>query len=938
MYRELNKNNHSQPETVRGSVFIEFILVLPLLIVTILMLFDLGQRQYYRTLFSAAAERATSYAAVAPNMEHVDLQSMNSEQVIIETKQRALSLLQSAGIPVHLGAWEGGENYKDHGNGSPPSWAWLNNINIILPEDPDDTKSLSDMLSTEPIILELEGFYARTFTGLGPARFLVRRATYRELSQTTSNPLSADAERPCPGAIDSRYGFSNGECYCKLDGTGLTDTGGDCNCAEVKQHYNATSGKCECPGAPTNAIIDSTTCDVTCVDRWVNLDGEPGCESCPEPYTQSDPLTGTCGCSSSQRDACLAIPGQFDSSICECTNCPGSEGNESRFVTDGSCGCKPAAELCDDGRMTVSPTTGCSCVCPNNFFDLVGESGSQTCECNVDRLIETCGEAQFVDVNTCACTNCDRSGELRSEGDPKVCLCAPCIGGTFKSGNDSTTKCAECISCDDSRFQGDFVANPDENGPPCVCPLTCDGENVYLDSENNGAAGGRCECLSCEGQEVVNEQNTGCYCDKATLFNECVGTPGSDSQREFDPVTACDCGAPCPKDFVVNTGTGRCECPQSKVDSTECPEGSTFSTAVCRCVGNCDTGDSSDDYDPDDPSSCHCDHEAKRAECHAAGMPYSEGSCSCAGNCWDLDSKYPHWDPATSRCYCNKDKYIQDNALDCEGKVWSQDSCACGTASCTGSTPDYDGDELQCVCNKSEKEGACKIDELTWDANRCDCGAPCPDGDFDYNESTMKCVCPAARKTSCIEAGQEFKAENCTCGGNCIDQDGKNAVGSDGKCYCDRTKNAQLCSELDPPQAIGSNCGCGGSCGGATPDLVDGSCTCNRTWSNGRGDGTACDADQYFDSAACACKFCGDHATPGSNANRDCVCTSVDCPPGMEAYPADGISCECACPPGTITLSEGFSPGNRCMPVTEDCQAVGDCYWNGSEWIPTGTE
>jgi hypothetical protein len=929
----------------RAGVIMEFILVLPILLVAVLMLFDLGLRQYYRTVFGAAAERAVSYAAVAPHLESVDIDNLASEAVIIEIQERALELLTTSGVPVHLGAWVGGENYRDENNGSPPDWAWVNDIQVILPEDPDGNKTLSEMLISEPIIFELEGFYARTFTGLGPARFALRRATFREQSQTPSNPLAADAERPCPGAIDNRYGFSNGECYCRLDGSGLTDEAGGCECAEQKQTYDETLGKCLCPGAPVNTEMDPDTCDVTCIDEWEDKDGDGSCEHCPEPYTQADPLSGTCSCSESERDACYSIPGTFDPETCECQPCPGSSGNEDRFVTDGSCGCKPAGELCSDDRMSVQPGDGCSCTCPNEFFDLTGDEGSETCECDTARLAEICEDGEYTNTDSCTCTNCEQSGANRDAEDPKTCLCSPCEGGTFKAGEDLATECAECITCDSERFEGEFEANPgydpEVGGNPCVCNLTCEGEDEFLDSENEGAAGGRCECRSCEGQADANEDNDGCFCDKATLYNECVTLLGPDGQLEFDPNTSvCDCGAPCPADFVVNVDTGVCECPQSKVDGTTCPDGETFSDSVCRCIAICDGDRDTDDYDPNDPSSCSCDADAVRQGCHDNNMPFNAASCACDGNCSDINSGLPHWDETNNTCFCDKAKYIDENALDCNGKVFNQDSCSCGTASCTGATPDYSPDGHECVCDMASKEESCRTADppLEWDVAICDCGSPCSESEPDYDSDAMTCSCSLARKDACIDTGFAWDNTNCTCGGNCEEESGANDVNDNGECYCNRNKNIEACEDLDPPQATGSDCGCGGICGGATPDLVDGNCTCDRNWANGDGDGASCEEDQYFNPDECLCKSCGENATPGSNANRDCVCTNIDCPPGMDAYPDTATECECSCPSGHVELPEGFSPDNRCMPQTEECQQIGDCFWNGTEWVPTGTE
>lgn len=748
-----------------GNIFVEMLIVIPVLLALTVAAFDFGREQHHENLVETAAEKAISYAAVVPLLEDIDTTNATPDQIILDIQAKATDFFDSVDIPIHIGAFEGGENWNENANnGAAPANQFINKIEVILPEDPSGEKTLAELLSEEPVIFEIESFVAKTLSGSGYSRKVVRRAAYRENSNNRTNSEDFESDAPCAGSLDSRFGFdeATGTCYCREGATGLIANGGECECGTPGQEYNEETGVCECPVAGENASHVPSSCEVQCNPGWLDSDGDGDCETCPPPRVTSGGVTGTagaCECALVDKTSCEATGGTFDNVNCVCDHCSaygGTGAPDEFFLDDGSCRCQSATSACPALGMVIEQHNGCRCSCPPNQNFVNGQ-----CECDRAALINFCNSQgrpvhHLDSVCGCATYNCTGREELNDEGQ---CYCPDHVRGSCRP--------------------------------------------------NEGFSASRCTCLPvCDGSTNVND----CSCP-ASVRDSCTqaGTPFN--------ATFCRCEDSCadvnPALPHYNTSTNFCECNKARYiqeNPGACGGNKAWSQSACACVENTCMA-----MVPDVDQStyeCYCDEPSRRQACYDQGKTFNSHLCACDKDC-SLWSSTPHLDAANNQCYCDAD--INRQECNEQGKVPQFGSCGCAET-CDGNTPDLTADGLNCYCDRTPRVAACYSQGLSFDSATCDCGESCPANLTLSSDGT--CVCDIDALTStCTAQSKPVDASQCTCGASC--SNGSVFDATSGECEC---TNPPTCTGNQVRH--GSNCFCS-DC--PTNRINDGNnnCVCN---------------------------------------------------------------------------------------------------------------
>ncbi len=931
-----------------AATMLEFVLIVPVLLLMILFFFDIGRAYYHKNTYAAAAQTALNYAAVIPNLEDVDLSKLDESELIEEIKQRAVSYLEGLGMEYKPGVWSSDALEGEASPDSAPAWAWINAVNVELPA-PGEGESLKDALAERTIKIEVEAFLMNVTPFMGPKRLLVEAIGYRELSQTPTDPKDYDCETepggcPCPNESNPNLRFSGGKCACRQDVPGLDpDT---CACSIADQNYNAETDSCVCPPPPDNSVLlDSPdSCIYACNPNWGSGGGNgdgTDCSTCSPPF--KDLGDGKCDCEHTQAE-CNATGGTFNSETCECKPC-GADG--SNYDTSGnSCECKDSNSTGECGENQIrDPNDNCACKCANENLVMVDDK----CVCNVNTV--ECGSGDpgnewtyTIDPETCTCIDCPPGQQSDPAGDRGTCGCPECPEGEFRWGSGSISDvCAPCQSCSDwegydssgSPVPGAWQPNP-AGGPsaPCKCDLECQ-ENEYLRD---------CSCVKCTGGFEVDASGSGCTCPPERK-TECVA-----AMEIFDPVT-CTCGSTCNPTSALpdyDPVNATCSCDSATRIAGCVAQGLAFDAANCKCGAPCLPLTGTPDLNST-TGQCTCDVATRKAECDSEGKEWKAATCSCGNKCGsDFNLS------AAGVCECNVSSHPAQAARKAQcladGYTWDNANCRCGSrCGDNPATPDLSADGSSCQCRKTPaRVAACALTGRPFDTSTCACGVAC-EGFMVLNPIQGACQCGSALKPYCASLGKKINTDNgkCECGQECAPNSAFPDVSSNGKsCICDpnnkdrkantrqecfdqgrpwincacgaacsggtpnlntstgacecniTTLKASCTAQGKPILASGGKCECGPACSGSTPDVsTGGACVCNRSWANADGKGNSCPAGQEFNAATCSCQPCSSGRVWNPTTH---VCDCSECPPTQVRT---GSSCACACPSGTSQSS-----------------------------------
>ncbi len=863
-------------ERAHGATMVQFVLVIPVVLLTIFSLIEIATYLVARGMAESAAQQALSQAAIMPGLEDADaagLQAAETELTQVVRKQTTTAFLK---------------DYIDKAGESCSALGCVRSVDVEFQENPDLT--LEQNLVNNPITISVESEYrpltSFLFPGVGGFTIATEVKGYREPRFNSSLPLAADCNGivggpnencPCPSDLGNSMLFvgDDGQCDCQ-PGLRKVDNGDgsfSCECPGDRMQWDPNNKSCECILCPSNSASAPDSCACHCNAGFEQGEGDDENCYCKEPRIQDG---AQCNCppdpscpegSSPKGPNCECDCDDPEAEMCggECVTCP-----DGLFVlNDCSCGvCESDEVACGNSDPVADCYSGSPCTNGTVKYD---DSGNcSICECQEgfvecsEGCVQECDNCtgEVMNFSTCTCEAGSSGHELCGAGDSQICLEDPCPD--FASRANSTWDEESCTCKCDPGFDP-FVGQDgltrckeacpvgqkfDENGN-CICEdLTCPSkqETVKIgnqcvcacnptDTLNCQIAGGdmdtdTCECTCPDG---------GQYCDSGSAA-ACVPVTCSDPRKEPD---LNECGCVCKSEFprecgekcYANCPTGQTfECSNGTADC-KCPSGETKCTKDGLCYPKCQSGKKLSE----DTCQCDCINECK-------GGTLDPGTCGCTCPSGFADCK----DTCTEQCP-NGQRF--DDACGCECKP-DHSPCDDGTCkSCPDNKPILNSASCECECDPSiECTGGKKKDD--------DCN----------------CVCPLGT-TPCMKGGVETCIPNCEADGF-LPNPNLNCECS--ACEPDETECKGSCVPAECPipgqERNPETCTC--HCPENKPNECKGACYAD------------CPGEQVRNSNSCKCECPG---TDGKTERCKDGCFEP-CPEGFTRQGSE--TCECSCPVG----------------------------------------
>ncbi len=513
-------------ENEQGATLLEFAIVIPLLLFTVLALFDFVRYLTIQGILNSAANRAVSLASVIEDLD-TDCRRLPPAQRVncgtrrLDAIEKVLKVAQDLPLETMLGTDVSSDRAYLISEADPNRAA----IEFIISEDKNLTaklqygtdapsariinfdadepnvQALSDILQNEPVEVRIRARVDTFFPFLGELNVEGHAAGFREPRFLTSFPARLD----CRGRPVGPGGETPVDCPCSTDPdnpTLLDDGSGSCICDPGIFDTVEEDGviRCICKAGDTFDIDEGGNCfcpyttaeELGCAAGQIFDADACRCDDCPGQNTSTDGIACSCPVSSAAEAGCG--PEQiFDAEECDCVGCP----FEQVANADGrACEC-PFANASEAGCTGTEVFDSENCKCNPCPYEQVADSTGEVCECPPDFLSNNeCGPGDRVDVDQCRCRDCP--GEQTGTPDGTSCECTLTVADCNPDQRLDIGKC-RCRDC-----PGESEASGD--GTSCVCEL--DPNTCFDNGEEFRASA--CECRPCPGAQVLLGSSCGC--------------------------------------------------------------------------------------------------------------------------------------------------------------------------------------------------------------------------------------------------------------------------------------------------------------------------------------------------------------------------------------------------------------------------------------------
>lgn len=558
--RLVRANNEAEQ---RGATLLEFVIVFPILMLTVLALFDFVRYLTIQGILNSAANRAVSLASVVEDLD-TDCNRLPADQRVNcgHRREVAIRKVLDAARELPLATMVGTDTQNDAAYLISPSVDGGNDpvrepaVEFVLSRGEDlrayisdgvndasssqltfnsenpTNQALSDILENIPLEVRLRARMHTFLPMFGEFEVQGHAAGFREPRFLTSFPARIDcngnpigpgdpppATCPCSSDPNNPELVQGGSgCICNAS-AGLVgmDIDGVFTCVcEDPDLVSDGNGNCVCPfsnaqdaGCSASQVYDADTCS---------------CNDCPELQTSPDGTACACPFATAEEAGCDQDQ-SFNPNSCRCEDCPYlQEADDSGFGCE--CPFTSAEEAnCRDGQI-FNPV---NCTCNNCPNEQVANDDRTGCECPADFLTNNnCSAGERVDVNRCRCLDCP--GNQTATPDGLSCEC------TLDSCPDEQvldTRNCRCYSCPNNREIVDGR-----------CECTLDPNTCYAQGE--GFSTRRCDCFPCPGNQVLN----GNVCECPAF--QCLGGTADNYQ--------CSCTCPSGEVLVNGVACGPAEC------------------------------------------------------------------------------------------------------------------------------------------------------------------------------------------------------------------------------------------------------------------------------------------------------------------------------------------------------------------------------------------
>ena len=482
-----SRRNGSPCEGCRGSTFVEFALVFPLLIVLTLALIDFSRCISVRATLDSAANRAVSLASVIQDLDTDCRYVPPADQSTCGTKRQIAIqavLNEARRLPTSTNISATSANsplFLLEGTDTTPAielrlddttmrgyYTRGDSQQAVLTFDPKlpAGPSLQEVLQRIPLEVTVRA-------GIRPYLWMLSEFTiaghavgYRERRNVPAFPARLD----CQATEVPAGGTTTNSCPCAsdpLDPAKISIDGSPCTCRAGLVYQEGPDGTFHC-NCPTGTFLQ--------------VDGKGSCTQCPY-------VSGV--------DAGCAITQFFDTAKCQCLACSGfmlqtANGNAcacpADFATDNPC--SGAKQIYNLAKCTCNTCPGsgtananhsaceCSLECDpikNQYLD----APNCVCRtCNAPKTLAgklcvcslTCPAGQVLNSSTCTCTACDPPYYI----DKGTCVCSNSIAKCASSGMAFDAKSCTCVACTPPKVP---------TAGACKCPtVPCYGGTVDVNS------------------------------------------------------------------------------------------------------------------------------------------------------------------------------------------------------------------------------------------------------------------------------------------------------------------------------------------------------------------------------------------------------------------------------------------------------------------------